>query len=150
MALDCGSYGLTVGGGRLLVLKPAGQKPDALSLAIGLEIDPGDESITDKHGQAVVAVQPLLHRFVDLQHLVEAEEGRNPLAVPQHRIEGREQNAPVLPRPKAIQSSGEIQVFRPDPPGCATALVVHELASYDLTSRLELAESGSDEPGSAL
>ena len=46
-------------------------------------------------GQRVVAVHPLVPGRVDLDAVVEAEEARHPVAIPQERVEGREQGRPA-------------------------------------------------------
>ena len=61
-----------------------------LPLAIGLEIDGGDDLVADEHGQGKVAEQPLLPGDVSLEAVLVVEEELQPLALMDERIEGRE------------------------------------------------------------
>src|SRR6266545_3816126 len=76
--------------------------------AMGLGVDAADEMAVMKDGERVVAVHALVAGGVDLDAVVEAEETRDTVAIPEKGVERREQGRParapasgrVTPRPR--------------------------------------------------
>jgi hypothetical protein len=66
---------------------------------VGLEVDAGDEPVTEQEGQHVVPVDPLRLGHVDLDAVAEAEQRLGPRPVPDHRVE-RGQQGPRRDRPR--------------------------------------------------
>src|SRR5467141_3608027 len=91
-----------------------------LPLAIGLEINDGDDFVPDEHGLGEVAEQPLVLGNVSLEAVLVVEEQMQPLALMDERVEGR-QDVDVLmrgieggierlgPRP-VLQGSGSFEL----------------------------------------
>ena len=85
----------------------AGLQPGALyaqdaRLAIGLEVDPGDQRVAEQERQHVVATT-LRRRRVDLDPVVEAEHPLGAVAEPDQRVERRQQRAGGHPsRPAGV------------------------------------------------
>ena len=61
-----------------------------LPLAIGLEIDDGDDFIADQHGLGEVAEEALVLGDVSFKAVLVVEEQMQPLALMDERIEGRQ------------------------------------------------------------
>ena len=64
---------------------------EGAGLAVGLEVDPGDEAAVVEEREHVVAVHPLRRRDVDLDAVVEVEEPQGAVPLPHHRVERRQQ-----------------------------------------------------------
>ena len=60
-------------------------------LAVGLEIDAGDEGLVQQEGQDIITVGPLRRGRVDLDPVAEAEQALRAVAQPDQRVEGGEQ-----------------------------------------------------------
>src|SRR5207244_10436862 len=87
-------------GGRLLPRGEPRLEVDVSNLqppfgAVARGGDAADEGAVMEDGQRVVAVHPLVPGRVDLDAVVEAEEARHPVAIPQERVEGGEQGRPA-------------------------------------------------------
>ena len=65
------------------------------ALAVGLEIDPGDQLLAEQERQHVVAVHPLGGRGVDLDAVAKAEQPLGALPKPDQGVERRQQRAGV-------------------------------------------------------
>ncbi len=61
-----------------------------LPLAIGLEIDDGDDFVPDEHGLCEVAEQPFVLGDVGFEAMRVVEEQMQPLALMDERVEGRQ------------------------------------------------------------
>src|SRR3984957_2081892 len=61
------------------------------SLAVGLQIEPGDELVAKQERKDVVAVLALVGRRINLDPVVEVEEPQRAGALPDERIERRQQ-----------------------------------------------------------
>ena len=75
---------------------------------MSLEVGAPDQALTGKDRQDVVAVDPLRRRLVALQQLLEVEQEPDPGTVPKDRVEGREEDAPSLPR--LLEGWGEFMI----------------------------------------
>ena len=60
-------------------------------LAIGLQVEPGDELVAEQEGKDVIAVLALVDRRVNLDPVVEVEQPHRAGALPDERIERRQQ-----------------------------------------------------------
>ncbi len=77
--------------GRRAGLAPRGRNLQHAGLPVGLEVDPGDEPVTEQERQHVVAVHPLRRRDVDLDPVVEVEEPLGAAPLPDQRVERADQ-----------------------------------------------------------
>src|SRR6266545_3718757 len=68
-------------------------QPALRPMALG--VDAPDELAVMEDGQGVVAVHALVSGRVDLDAVVEAEQSRHPAAIPEERIEGRQEGGPL-------------------------------------------------------
>jgi len=106
------------------LFESGGEHIDATSLAIALEIDPRHEPIAREHGQTVVAIDTVLGRFVDFQHLVEAKERGNSIPIPQDWIEGRKKYASIAARTGTVQAGRKIEILPANPTiGAVTGII---------------------------
>ena len=71
-------------------------------LAVGFQVEPGDELVAKQEGKDVVAVLALVDRRVNLDPVVEVEEPHCPGALPDEWIERRQQR----PRGNAARAAG--------------------------------------------
>src|SRR6266849_11159002 len=71
----------------------ANLQPALGTMALG--VDTANEVAVMEDGQRVVAVHALVPGRIDLDAVVEPEETRHPVAIPQERVEGREQGRPT-------------------------------------------------------
>src|SRR5882762_4885450 len=62
---------------------------ELLPLAIGLEINDGDDFVPDEHRLGEVAEPPLVLGDISLEAVLVAEEQMHPLALMDERVEGR-------------------------------------------------------------
>src|SRR5882762_6267325 len=105
-----------------------------LPLAIGLEIDDGDDFVPDEHGLCEVAEQPLVLGDVGFEAMRVVEEQMQPLALMDERVEGR-QDVDVLMR--GIE--GGVERLGPRP-------VLQRSGSFELDGQqLIAAHSGLDQ-----
>ena len=86
-------------------LEPGRQHPQHPGLPVGLEVDPRPQRLVVQERQHVVAVHALRRRHVDLDPVVEAEQPRRPRALPDQRVERRQQRARAHP-PRARAAPG--------------------------------------------
>ena len=77
------------GGGA--VLRPASVDAQRSRRAVGREIEPRHEAVADEDGHRVVAVPPLRRGDEGLEAVCEVEEFKEPRAVADERVEGREE-----------------------------------------------------------
>ena len=70
-----------------------GMDEQSSGLAVGLEVEPGDEPVAEQEGKDVVAVLALVGRRVDFDPVVEVEQPQRAGALPDERIERREKRA---------------------------------------------------------
>ena len=71
-------------------------------LAVGLQVEPGDEPVAEQEGKDIVAVLALIGRRVDLDPVVEVKEPQRAGPLPDERIERREKR----PRREAARPAG--------------------------------------------
>lgn len=79
--------------------------PQHTRLAVGLEVDAGDQAIAEEEGQHVIAVLALGFGYVDLDAVVEIPQALDPRAEPYDRIEGAEQGRPARIRRAGVTFS---------------------------------------------
>ena len=90
-------------------------------LAIGLEIDGGNDVVADQHRQGEVAEHPLLLGHVGLEAVLVVEEQLQPLALDDERVEGGEDMHQLLPdRGIASSASGRDPVLHFPAPSSVT------------------------------
>src|SRR6266508_6846857 len=73
------------------VLPPEPENAKQLRLAVDPWLDPADEPVAEPDRQHVVAPAPFRGRDVDLPDVVEAEQRTQQLAIPDERVERREE-----------------------------------------------------------
>jgi hypothetical protein len=61
-----------------------------LLLAIGLEVDGGDDFVADEHGQREVAMQPFIFGDISLEAVAIVKEKLKPFSLNDQRIERRQ------------------------------------------------------------
>src|SRR5207245_9505245 len=82
-------------------------------LAVGLEIDGGDDFVPDEHGLGEVAEAPLVLGDVSLEAVLVAEEQMQPLTLMDERVEGGEDVDPLLRGlERGIERFGQRQVLQ--------------------------------------
>jgi hypothetical protein len=79
-------------------------------LAVGFEVDAGDQSIAEEERQYVVPVDALCGGGVDADPVEEVEESFGAVAVPDQGVEGREQGAGV--DRVVLGAGGEVALLR--------------------------------------
>ena len=128
------------------------QRQDAQAArgAFGLQVDAGHQAVPGQDGQAEVAEDPPGRRLEDLQRLIESEQAGRADAVPEHRIEGRQQHAAVLPGSNTFEPVGQVEVRGPDPaggrPAAGILAGILQGTRHDRTLLLERGQRGPD-PG---
>ena len=101
-------------------------------LAVGLGVEAPDELAVVEDRQRVVAMGALMPRSVDLDPVVEAEQAPGALAVPQERVERREQGRParrLTPPPRRGRERPQVLGEREPAPGTLRDRDLHHLAA---------------------
>ncbi len=95
-----------------------------------LAIDARNQPIAGEHRQAEVAPPTFGRGHEDLADVIEAEQQAHAVAIPQQRIERRQQHAAVASRAGRGESLGELEIGRLDPTR-DRARSSHQLARHD-------------------
>ena len=108
---------MPVPGIRPRALEVGGEHVEVAFLAPCLQVHASDQALAGEHREAIVPVTALVGRLVDLDSLLEVEQGPDPCAIPEQRIERRQQDTSIAARPQAFEIGQTLQIFAPDPAG---------------------------------
>ena len=115
---------------REAVLPPEVEHFHVCAVAVDPRLDAADEAVAEDHGQHVPAPTPLRRRVKELPDVVEAEQRAEEAAVPDQRIEGRQERDGVRRRRRRLQ---QLHLVSEDEPLLSQPLDLDgdELAGFD-------------------
>jgi len=113
---------------RVRALKPEAQDGQRPRVAVGSEVDPGDQPFSGEDGKAIVTIEPLCGWLEDLQNLVKSEELLHTVPIPEQRVERRDEDPRIAPRADTAQARGQVEVVGSNPASTFSLPFERELA----------------------